>query len=87
MHYMINWYRAGFRYPLEPKANRKVRPPTKIIWGKNDAFSEYRLAQMSVQHCQQAQVVILPDAGHWLLHEEPAVITQLMSTFFKAESR
>lgn len=85
MHYMVNWYRAGFRHPLDVQGTGKVRAPTKIIWGKKDAFSEYRLAEMSVKHCEQGQVVILPDAGHWLLHEEPVVITQLMADFFKPE--
>lgn len=85
MHYMVNWYRAGYRYPYEIEGEGKVSVPTKVIWGAKDVFSESRLAQMSVKHCEQGQVIILPDAGHWLLHEEPVVITQLMADFFNKQ--
>ncbi len=87
MHYMVNWYRAGYRYPPALENRSKVRPPTKIVWGQNDAFSEYRVAELSLKHCEQAEVTVIPDTSHWLLHEEPVVIAQMMSDFFKAEGR
>lgn len=86
MHFMLNWYRAGAQYPSEIEGDGKVRAPTKVIWGKKDVFSESRLAQLSLKYCDQAEVIILPDAGHWLMHEEPAVITQLMINFFKSDT-
>jgi pimeloyl-ACP methyl ester carboxylesterase len=83
MHSMINWYRASYRYPARADTPGRVKPPTKVIWGKLDAFSESRLAEMSVKYCSNAEAVVLPDVGHWLLHEEPLVTSRLMIDFFK----
>lgn len=83
MHSMLNWYRAGYRYPSRVDGLGRVAMPTKVIWGKQDAFAESRLAQMSMKYCAKGEVVILPDAGHWLLHEEPLVTSRLMIDFFK----
>lgn len=38
---------------------------------------------MSMKYCTKGDVVILQDAGHWLLHEEPRVTSRLMIDFFK----
>jgi pimeloyl-ACP methyl ester carboxylesterase len=81
MHYMLNWYRAFAASPNTIAGDGRVRMPTKIIWGYKDAYSESRLANLSASNCDKAEVVILPDAGHWLLHEEPSVITQMMVEF------
>jgi pimeloyl-ACP methyl ester carboxylesterase len=87
MHYMLNWYRAFAKYPYRVEGDAQVHPPTKIIWGYKEAYSESRLAQLSAGHCDKAQVVILPDAGHWLLHEEPIVITQMVVGFLKQKDQ
>ncbi len=83
MHYMLNWYRAFSQYPYKIEGDTQVHLPTKIIWGYKDAYSESRLAQLSANHCDNAQVEVLPDVGHWLLHEEPAVVAQMMVDFLK----
>lgn len=83
MHSMINWYRAGYRYPSPVEGDGRVRMPTKIIWGKHEAFSEARVAQLSLEFCDSGALVVLPDAGHWLLHEEPMTSSRLIIDFFE----
>jgi pimeloyl-ACP methyl ester carboxylesterase len=82
MSTMIDWYRASFRYPHHATGDATVHMPTRIVWGMKDRFFESRLGRFSVQHCTNATLVELPDAGHWLLHEEPEMTSRQMIEFF-----
>lgn len=83
MHSMINWYRAAFRYPVDVPDDSMVRVPTRIVWGMQDRFFETRMAKLSLQHCADATLVEVPNAGHWLLHEEPELTSNQMIEFFR----
>jgi pimeloyl-ACP methyl ester carboxylesterase len=63
-----------------------VRVPVRLMWGMQDRFFESRLATFSTQHCAEATLVQLPDAGHWLLHEEPVVTSQALIDFCAASA-
>jgi epoxide hydrolase 4 len=80
---MINWYRAGFRYWPKESGDGLVRVPTHIVWGMREVFMESRLASLSAKHCADARVTEVPDAGHWLLHEEPELTSRVMIHFFR----
>jgi pimeloyl-ACP methyl ester carboxylesterase len=82
-HSMVNWYRAGFRYPHEVSGDGLVRVPTRIVFGMQDRFFEPRLARLSVPHCASGELVEIPNAGHWLLHEEPEVTSRQMIELFQ----
>jgi pimeloyl-ACP methyl ester carboxylesterase len=79
---MINWYRAALRYrPSFP--DRTVSVPTRILWGQRDAFLRFEMAQDSLRYCPQAELIPFPDATHWLQHEEPARVSELLVDFFR----
>lgn len=79
---MIHWYRAMFRYG--PRfADRTVRAPTLMLWGQRDRFLLSEMAEASLRYCSKAQLVDFPDATHWLQHEEPARVSELLIEFFK----
>lgn len=79
---MINWYRAALRHrPSFP--DRTVRVPTRILWGQRDAFLMFEMAQDSLRYCPQAELFPFPDATHWLQHEEPARVSELLIDFFR----
>ncbi len=82
---MVNWYRASFRYPHHVTGDGMVRVPTRIVWGMQDRFFESRMAGLSVAHCAGGTLVEVPNAGHWLLHEEPALTSRQMIEFFTAQ--
>jgi len=82
MHAMVNWYRASFRYPYEIAGDATVKVPTRIVWGMKDRFFENRMAKLSLKHCTDATLVELPDATHWLLHEEPEATSREMIELF-----
>jgi pimeloyl-ACP methyl ester carboxylesterase len=79
---MINWYRAAFRYRAT-FPNRTVRVPTRILWGMRDAFLMAEMAQDSLRYCTDAELIQFPEATHWLQHEEPARVSELLRDFFR----
>jgi epoxide hydrolase 4 len=80
---MIHWYRAAFRYRAK-FSDRTVRVPTRILWGLRDRFLMAEMAQDSLRYCTQAELITFPEATHWLQHEEPARVSQILVDFFSA---
>lgn len=82
---MINWYRAAVRFPFKYDAfeNGHVSVPTKIIWGKQDQFLEPILATKSLKYCKEGELVFLEEASHWLAHEEPQKVNELILSFLR----
>jgi pimeloyl-ACP methyl ester carboxylesterase len=80
---MINWYRALFRFRTK-FVNRTVHVPTRILWGKRDAFLLSEMAQESLRYCDNAELFTFADATHWLQHEEPARVSELLIEFLRS---
>jgi len=80
---MINWYRALFRFRTK-FADRTVHIPTRILWGERDSFLLREMAQASLRYCDDAELFTFADATHWLQHEEPARVSQLLIDFFRS---
>ena len=79
---MIHWYRAAFRH--RPRiADRTVHVPTRILWGERDKFLLAEMAQASLRYCDQAELFTFADASHWLQHEQPARVSELLIDFFR----
>jgi epoxide hydrolase 4 len=82
---MLNWYRAA---PLRPSKFfldsdvSRVKVPALLIWGKNDQFAGETMARESLQYCDDGHLEILENATHWVQHEEPAQLNNLLSQFF-----
>ncbi len=80
---MVNWYRAALRHaPPRDRVERRVTVPTRILWGRRDAFLEPSMAEASARWCDGAEIVDFPDATHWLQHEEPDRVNRLLSEWF-----
>jgi epoxide hydrolase 4 len=80
---MINWYRALFRYRTK-FPDRTVRVPTRILWGERDAFLLAEMAQESLRYCTTGELFTFANATHWLQHEEPARVSELLIDFFRS---
>ncbi len=79
---MINWYRAAFRYRSKfPDSNVHVQ--TRILWGERDAFLLSDMAHDSLRYCDSAELYTFANASHWLQHEEPARVSDLLIHFFR----
>lgn len=81
MRSMINWYRANLSGMTASKAPLKVTVPTLVIWGAKDQFLGSGLADASLQYCENGQGILLGEATHWVQHEEPEHVNQLMMDF------
>jgi epoxide hydrolase 4 len=79
---MINWYRALFRTRAKFK-DKTVRVPTRILWGERDAFLLGEMVHESLRYCANAELFTFANATHWLQHEEPARVSELLIDFFR----
>jgi pimeloyl-ACP methyl ester carboxylesterase len=75
---MVNWYRALPRRPLPPV---RIRVPVRVIWGDRDAFLEPGLAEAGLAWCERGELYRLPEASHWVQHEEPERVNRLLVEF------
>jgi pimeloyl-ACP methyl ester carboxylesterase len=80
---MINWYRALFRTRVT-FPDTIVRVPTRILWGERDAFLLAEMARESLAYCTNAELFPFANATHWLQHEEPARVSELLIEFFRS---
>lgn len=79
----LNYYRAS---PLKPAADAAaplhrieladaavtVRVPTTVLWGERDIALVPALLDGLERWVPSLRVERLPDAGHWIVHEQPA---------------
>ena len=77
---MLNWYRAMRLRPASPSPVR-ISVPVRVIWGDRDGFLDCGLAEGGAALCDNADIVHLPDATHWLQHEEADDVNRLLIEF------
>jgi pimeloyl-ACP methyl ester carboxylesterase len=82
---MINYYRASVRQS-QKKAKAAIRPisaPTLVIWGQRDRYLGSNLAEPDHDDVPKLEgVERLPDASHWVHHDEAERVTRLLTDFF-----
>jgi epoxide hydrolase 4 len=83
---MLNYYRASLRRP--PARSRSqlhpVQAPTLVIWGERDRHLGAELAEPDRHDVPRlTRVVRLPNASHWVQHDEPDRVSQLLIDFFR----
>jgi epoxide hydrolase 4 len=82
---MINYYRSSVR--TSPKraeaALLPIKAPTLIIWGQGDRYLGPELAEPDHDDVPNLdRVERLPNASHWVHHDEAERVTQLLTEFF-----
>ncbi len=82
---MINYYRSSVRTPPK-RAEAALRPidaPTLVIWGEDDHYLGEELAEPDHDDVPNLdRVERLPNASHWVHHDEAERVTQLLADFF-----
>ena len=83
----LNYYRAS---PLRPPTTADdaimtlafppefvtVRVPTLVIWGERDVALPPALLDGLDAYVPRMRVVRVPDASHWIVHEQPALVAR-----------
>lgn len=79
---MINWYRAAFSQSGTSQSSPVVEPATLIIWGKKDPHLSHQMAPLSLKYCRSGKLAMIEDATHWVQHDQPESVSQLMIDHF-----
>jgi pimeloyl-ACP methyl ester carboxylesterase len=82
---MINYYRSSVRTPPKKAkaAIRRISAPTLVIWGQRDRYLGPKLAEPDHDDVPNLdRVERLPDASHWVHHDEAERVNQLLIDFF-----
>jgi pimeloyl-ACP methyl ester carboxylesterase len=61
----------------------KIRVPTLVLCGTDDRMTPPRYSEYLSASIKQAQLFIIPDAGHMLMIEKPKIVADLLSTFIE----
>jgi pimeloyl-ACP methyl ester carboxylesterase len=80
---MLNWYRALPRRAAPLRAER-IRVPVRVVWGDRDPFLDRGLAGAGLALCDRGEAFHLPEATHWVQHEEPERVNRLLVEFLAA---
>lgn len=62
---------------------KPLRLPALVIWGDGDKYLPVRFAPVQAQYFD-AQIHVLPGAGHWPMIDEPDRVRELVVEFLKA---
>ena len=82
-----NYYRATPLHPPEPSepprplpdpARWRVEVPVRVIWGETDRALKPGLVDGLDAVCRDVVVQRIPEASHWLVHEQPDRINRLI---------
>ncbi|WP_404335667.1 alpha/beta fold hydrolase [Planococcus rifietoensis] len=78
---MLNWYRAIRKGSLLQMPKAPLPMPVRIIWGLGDQFLSPMLATESLKFCENAELVWVGEATHWVHHEQPEIVNRLIKEF------
>jgi len=94
----LNYYRASPLYPAtadDPGAKKLqlkpedfvVRVPTLVLWGERDSALLTGLLEGLERCVPDLRIVRAPDATHWIVHEQPALVCSEIEKFVSPGSR
>jgi epoxide hydrolase 4 len=82
---IIDYYRAAVRLGSKQEI-RPVSAPTLVIWGQRDRYLGPKLAEPHAEDVPNLdRVERLPDASHWVHHDEAERVNELLVDFLAPE--
>lgn len=82
---MLNWYRCAGRKDIRAAAlSPRLPMPVRIIWGVDDIYGISDLASESAKICDDAKILYIEQATHWVQHDEPERVTRALLDFLGA---
>ncbi len=70
-----------------PAASFEVKMPTLVIWGEKDPYLLIGNLNGLNQYVPKLTVERIPDATHWVVHEKPAYVNELIRDFLETGSK
>jgi pimeloyl-ACP methyl ester carboxylesterase len=62
-----------------------LRKPALVIWGASDPFISVEYAERQREFFDVADVVILPQSGHWPFQDDPKAVEDALLPFLRAQ--
>jgi pimeloyl-ACP methyl ester carboxylesterase len=80
----IDYYRAALRQSPRRAMSLFTPIPAEVlvIWGERDIHLGKEMAQSDPRLVPHVRVVMLPDASHWVQHDEPERVSTLLTEHF-----
>lgn len=78
---MINWYRAVMRYQPQMINDSRIKVPTLMMWGMKDVALSHRLARPSMDYVEEGNLILFPDATHWVQHDAAEEVNHYLLDF------
>ncbi|WP_319826278.1 alpha/beta hydrolase [Thalassovita sp.] len=92
---MVNWYRASpLKYggpgetvpaPSFPTDKFRVPMPHLLIWGLDDTALLPEATEGLEDYCDALTRVEVPDADHWIAHQQPQKVAQIITDWLDAQ--
>ena len=85
----LDLYRSGDFEKLAPYAGKltALGVPAKIVWGAKDEFAPLAGAFRFKKELPGTEPVVLEDAGHFLMEDDPERVAREIATFVAALAR
>jgi haloalkane dehalogenase len=85
----LDLYRSGDFEKLEPYRGKLtgLGLPAKIVWGAKDEFAPIGGAYRFTKELPDAELVVLDDAGHFLMEDEPERVAREITAFVTEQLR
>ncbi|MBW2459335.1 MAG: alpha/beta fold hydrolase [Deltaproteobacteria bacterium] len=83
---MINWYRAAVRMVSSPLPDHPITVPIHLLWGRKDRFLGSEMAAPSLALCEEAKLTLVDDATHWVHHERPELVSDVLVEWFGGDA-
>lgn len=91
----LDWYRSALpeiikeilgglvrlKNPWKLFTPPSIEMPVLILWGEQDAMLTSWLARENARYCSHGTLRFVPDATHWVQHDQPQVVTQAILDF------
>jgi haloalkane dehalogenase len=83
----LDLYRSGDFEKLEPYRGKltALGVPAKIVWGAKDEFAPIGGAYRFTKELPEAELVVLEDAGHFLMEDEPDRVAREIAAFVNTQ--
>lgn len=79
----LNYYRAALRYARDLNGPpQTIRVPTLVVWGMRDPYLSPALVEDLVRWVPDLRVVRIDDASHWVQHDAPQRVGELLIEHF-----
>jgi len=84
----LDLYRSGDFEKLEPYRGKltALGVPAKIVWGAKDEFAPIGGAYRFTKELPEAELVVLDEAGHFLMEDDPPRVAREIANFVKEQA-